>query len=318
MSELLNKISSIGIVPVIALNNVEDAAPLAKALCKGGLPVAEVTYRTACAHDAMIEMHKACPEMLIGAGTVLTKEQVDSAIDAGAQFIVSPGLNPEIVKYCIEKNIPILPGVSNASDIELALSLGLTTLKFFPAENLGGLPMIQALSAPYRQVKFMPTGGINAKNIQAYLANPSIIACGGTWMIDKQAIAEKNFDKIEELTHQAVSTMLNVKIKHVGLNGDEHASDVASTFAGIFQQGVRETSKSFFGSELAEVMKPGFHQGTHGHIALGVDNVDRAIRYYLALGFTLDESTIQTDEKGTKFVYFNEEVGGFKLHLIRN
>ena len=218
MTDILKKIHGIGIVPVIALENVEDAAPLAQALCNGGLPVAEVTYRTACAHDAMIEMKKACPQMLVGAGTVLTKEQVDSALDAGAEFIVSPGLNPEIVRYCQEKNVPILPGTANASDIEVALSLGLTAVKFFPAEPLGGIKMISALAAPYTQMKFMPTGGVSPKNMKDYLSNPKIIACGGTWMIDKKAMQEKNFAKIEELTRQAVREMLEIKIKHIGIN----------------------------------------------------------------------------------------------------
>ena len=211
MNDLLKKIQSIGIVPVIALENLEDAAPLAKALTNGGLPVAEVTYRTACAHDAMIEMKKACPEMIVGAGTVLTKEQVDSAIDAGAEFIVSPGLNPEIVKYCQEKDIIILPGVANASDIEVALSLGLEIVKFFPAEPLGGLKMISALSAPYTTMKFMPTGGINAKNLEDYLSCDKIICCGGSWMVKGDLVKAGAFDKIKELTAEARNLVESIR-----------------------------------------------------------------------------------------------------------
>lgn len=320
MTDILKKIHGIGIVPVIALENVEDAAPLAQALCNGGLPVAEVTYRTACAHDAMIEMKKACPQMLVGAGTVLTKEQVDSALDAGAEFIVSPGLNPEIVRYCQEKNVPILPGTANASDIEIALSLGLNTVKFFPAEPLGGIKMISALAAPYTTMKFMPTGGVSPKNMKDYLSNPKIVACGGTWMIDKKAMQEKNFAKIEELTRQAVREMLEIKIKHIGINvPTAEAKATAEMMARLFQGAVSETSKGYFGSPLIEVMNEGFHVGTHGHIAMGVSSTERAMAYFKAMGYEFDEESVTYDAHGdAKFAYFKGEFAGFGVHLVNN
>ena len=318
MNDINKKIHDIGIVPVIALENVEDAAPLARALCNGGLPVAEVTYRTAAAHDAMIEMRKACPEMIIGAGTVLTKEQVDSAIDAGAEFIVSPGTNPVTIKYCQEKGIPIFPGTANGADIETAMSFGLKVVKFFPAEPLGGLKMIKALAAPYNTMKFMPTGGVNEGNVNSYLNDPVILACGGTWMIDKKAIAEKNFDRIEELTRDAVNTMLGIKIKHIGINEENgNGLELAKQFARFFGGKVRETSKGWFGSELVEVMNEGKKKGTHGHIAVGVNNVDRAKRYFEAQGYEFDEDSATFDEKGNmKFIYFKDEIGGFAIHLV--
>ena len=320
MTDILKKIHGIGIVPVIALENVEDAAPLAQALCNGGLPVAEVTYRTACAHDAMIEMKKACPQMLVGAGTVLTKEQVDSALDAGAEFIVSPGLNPEIVRYCQEKNVPILPGTANASDIEIALSLGLNTVKFFPAEPLGGIKMISALAAPYTTMKFMPTGGVSPKNMKDYLSNPKIVACGGTWMIDKKAMQEKNFAKIEELTRQAVREMLEIKIKHIGINvPTAEAKATAEMMARLFQGAVSETSKGYFGSPLIEVMNEGYHVGTHGHIAMGVSSTERAMAYFKAMGYEFDEESVTYDAHGdAKFAYFKGEFAGFGVHLVNN
>ena len=318
MNDINKKIHDIGIVPVIALENVEDAAPLARALCNGGLPVAEVTYRTAAAHDAMIEMRKACPEMIIGAGTVLTTEQVDSAIDAGAEFIVSPGTNPVTIKYCQEKGIPIFPGTANGADIETAMSFGLKVVKFFPAEPLGGLKMIKALAAPYNTMKFMPTGGVNEGNVNSYLNDPVIVACGGTWMIDKKAIAEKNFDRIEELTRGAVNTMLGIKIKHIGINEENgNGLELAKQFARFFGGKVRETSKGWFGSELVEVMNEGKKKGTHGHIAVGVNNVDRAKRYFEAQGYEFDEDSATFDEKGNmKFIYFKDEIGGFAIHLV--
>ena len=180
MNKVLEEISKIGIVPVIALDRAEDAEPLAKALCDGGLPCAEVTFRTAAAEESIRIMSDRFPDMLVGAGTVLTTEQVDRAVNAGAKFIVSPGLNPKVVKYCVDKNIPITPGTSNPSDVEAAIELGLDVVKFFPAEAAGGLNMIKSMAAPYTNMKFMPTGGINAKNLTSYLDFNRIIACGGS------------------------------------------------------------------------------------------------------------------------------------------
>ena len=175
MNEVLKKISDIGIVPVVVLDDAKDAKPLAEALIKGGLPCAEVTFRTDAAEESIRIMAKEFPNMFVGAGTVLTEEQVDRAVNAGAKFIVAPGLNPNIVKYCQKKGVPMVPGVNNPSDIEAALELGLDVVKFFPAEASGGLKMIKAMAAPYTQVKFMPTGGINEKNICEYLAFDKII-----------------------------------------------------------------------------------------------------------------------------------------------
>ena len=319
MNDICKKIHDIGIVPVIALESVEDAAPLAKALCKGGLPVAEVTYRTEAAHDAMIEMRKACPDMLIGAGTVLNRQQVDSALDAGAQFIVSPGTNADTIAYCQEKGVPILPGTSNAADLEVAMQYGLEVVKFFPAEQLGGIKMIKALSAPYNKLKFMPTGGVKEANVNDYLNDPVILACGGTWMIDKEAIKNKDFDKIEELTRNAVKKMLGIKIKHIGINEENgNGAALAKQFADFFNGNVRETSKGWFGSELVEVMSEAKKKGTHGHIGVSTNNVDRAKRYYESLGYEFDESTADYDDKGNlKLIYFKEEIGGFAIHLVK-
>lgn len=204
MNEVLEKIQEIGIVPVVVLDDVKDAAPLAKALCEGGLPCAEVTFRTAAAEESIRIMSEQFPEMLVGAGTVLTTEQVDRAVAAGAKFIVSPGMNPRIVKYCVEKGILITPGCANPSDIEQALENGLDVVKFFPAEPAGGLKMIKAMAAPYVGVKFMPTGGINQNNVRDYLAYDRILACGGSWMVKGDLVAAGEFDKIKELAAEAV------------------------------------------------------------------------------------------------------------------
>ena len=200
---VLKEIEKIGIIPVVVLDRVEDALPLAKALIEGGLPCAEVTFRTPAAEEAIRVMSENFPELLVGAGTVLTTDQVDRAVAAGAKFIVSPGLNPRIVKYCVEKGIVIVPGCANPSDIEQALENGLEVVKFFPAEAIGGLKLIKAMAAPYVGVKFMPTGGINAVNVREYLAYDRIVACGGSWMVSGKLIKEGKFDEITELVKEA-------------------------------------------------------------------------------------------------------------------
>ena len=203
MSEILEKIKEIGIVPVIVLEDAKDALPLAEALMEGGLPCAEVTFRTAAAEDSIRAISQAYPEMLVGAGTVLTTEQVDRAVAAGAKFIVSPGFNPRIVQYCQEKGVPITPGCSSPTDIEQALEHGLKVVKFFQAEQLGGLAMIKALAGPYVDVSFMPTGGINAGNVKDYLAYNRILACGGSWMVKGDLIKAGDFQRITELVKEA-------------------------------------------------------------------------------------------------------------------
>lgn len=204
MDKVLEQIQEIGIVPVVVLNDVKDAEPLAKALCDGGLACAEVTFRTAAAEESIRIMSEKFPDMLVGAGTVLTTEQVDRAVAAGAKFIVSPGLNPRIVKYCVDKGILITPGCANPSDIEQALEQGLEVVKFFPAEAAGGLKMIKAMAAPYVGVKFMPTGGINQNNVREYLAYDRILACGGSWMVKSDLVDAGKFDEIEKLARECV------------------------------------------------------------------------------------------------------------------
>lgn len=204
MNEILTKLQETGIVPVVVLDDAKDAEPLAKALCDGGLPCAEVTFRTPAAEESIRIMTEKFPDMFVGAGTVLTTEQVDRAVAAGAKFIVSPGLNPKIVKYCVEKGITITPGCANPSDVEQALEYGLNVVKFFPAEQAGGLAYIKAIAAPYVDVKFMPTGGINPQNVKDYLAYDRIVACGGSWMVKGDLIKSGNFEKITELVREAV------------------------------------------------------------------------------------------------------------------
>ena len=200
-----------GVVPVVVLEEVKDALPLAAALVEGGLPCAEVTFHTEAAEESIRLMSEKYPEMLVGAGTVLTIEQVDRAVTAGAKFIVSPGFDPEIVDYCLEKKIPVFPGCITPSEVAQAVKRGLEVVKFFPAEQAGGVAMIKAMAAPYTMVKFMPTGGISAKNLADYLSFGKILCCGGSWMVKGDLIKNGEFDKIRELTKEAVELAAKIR-----------------------------------------------------------------------------------------------------------
>lgn len=318
MNDILAKISEIGIVPVIKLDDENKAVPLAKALWDGGIPCAEVTFRTASAAAAISKIATTMPEMLLGAGTVTTIAQVDSAIAAGAKFIVSPGLNPKIVSYCIEKNIPITPGCSSPSDIEKALELGLDVVKFFPAEASGGLAAIKAMAAPYTTVKFMPTGGITEKNITDYLAFPKIIACGGSWMVDPALVDAGDFDAIRRLCEKAVATVLGFRLAHVGINANDDADAVAiaQLFCMAFGLELKDGVVSTFAGSAVEVMKPPY-LGEKGHIGFSTNSIPRAMRYLRAKGFAFNESSIRKDAQGNITVaYLEKDFAGFAVHIV--
>ena len=318
MNEVLEKIQKIGIVPVVVLDDAKDAAPLAKALCEGGLPCAEVTFRTAAAEESIRIMAKEFPEMLVGAGTVLTTEQVDRAVNAGAKFIVSPGLNPTVVKYCVDKGIPVTPGTSNPSDVEMAISLGLDVVKFFPAEQAGGINMIKAMAAPYTQMKFMPTGGINAKNINSYLAFDKILACGGSWMVKKNLVAAGEFDKIRDLTKEAVQTMLGFELAHIGINCDSEteAEKTADAFDGLFGFTKKVGNSSVFAGTAVEAMKSQ-GLGSKGHIAIATNSVVRAKNYLEMMGYKFNEESAKFKGDKMTAIYLADEIGGFAVHLVQ-
>lgn len=318
--KMLKELYLIGLVPVIKIEDPADAVPLAKALMDGGLPAAEITFRTKCAAEAIKNITDTYPDMLVGAGTVLTTEQVDAALAAGSKFLVSPGLNPKVTAYALSKGATMLPGISNPSDIEAALELGLTTVKFFPAEAAGGLKMLKAMSAPYGQLRFMPTGGINADNLLDYLKFGKIIACGGSFMVKDDLVREKKWDEITALTKNAVKVMLGLEFVHMGINNDsaDAAAKGARLFSDMFGMPVRETSKSFFAGDAFEFMnKKG--PGKCGHIAIRTNFVDRAMAYFERMGFEFDPESIQYDDKTgkPKFAYFRDEVCGFAIHLLQ-
>lgn len=203
MKDITERFEKLGVVPVVVLEDAKDAVPLATALVEGGLPCAEVTFRTEAAEESIRLMTEQFPEMLVGAGTVLTVEQVDAAVRAGAKFIVSPGFDAEIVDYCLKNEIPVFPGCISPSEVAQAVKRGLKVVKFFPAEPAGGISMIKAMAAPYTGLKFMPTGGINAKNLGEYLSCDKIVCCGGSWMVKGEFVKNGEFNKIRQLTEEA-------------------------------------------------------------------------------------------------------------------
>lgn len=203
----LDIIRSLKLVPVIVIDDAENAVPLARALADGGLPCAEVTFRTAGAAKALERIAAECPNVFVGAGTVLTPEQAASAVRAGAKFIVAPGFGPAVVDYCLEHDVPVFPGVATPTEIEAALVKGLSVMKFFPAEPLGGVNYLKAMSAPYGKIEFMPTGGISPANVGSYLALKNVVACGGSWMAPQDWIAAKQFDRIRQAVSEAVATV---------------------------------------------------------------------------------------------------------------
>lgn len=318
MNKVVEELGKIGIVPVIALDDAKDAEPLAKALIEGGLPCAEVTFRTEAAEESIKIMSEKYPELIVGAGTVLTPEQADRAMAAGSKFIVSPGLNPKVVKHCLDKGYPIVPGTSNPSDVETAIELGLDTVKFFPAEAAGGLKMIKSMAAPYTKMHFMPTGGINADNLKSYLDFNKIVCCGGSWMVKKDMVTAGDFEGIRNLTKQAVDTMLGFEVRHVGVNlaSADEADELADTLNDMFSFEKKVGNSSIFSGTGFELMKkPG--RGTNGHIAIATNYIERAIYHLEKRGFEFDKESTVIKEGRIKAIYFKGEFGGFAIHLVQ-
>ena len=318
MNEVLEKIGELGIVPVIKIDDSKDALPLGKALVEGDLPIAEITFRTTAAEESIKTLANELPDMLVGAGTVLTIEQAKKAIAAGARFIVSPGFNSKIVDYCLENNIVVTPGVNSPTQVELALEKGLEIVKFFPAEASGGLAFLKAISAPYSDIKFIPTGGVSPINLLSYLSHPSVYACGGSWMVKSDFISSGNFQQITVLAKEAVSIMLGFQLVHLGINENstEEALKSAKQLSRAFNYPVKEGNSSIFVGESFELMKKKY-LGKHGHIAIATNNIQRAIAYLSRKGInTLKETTKESDGK-LKAIYLNLDVSGFAIHLLQ-
>ena len=320
MNKICEELYRIGIVPVIAIDDAKDAEPLAKALIAGGLPAAEVTFRTAAAEEAIKIISAKFPEMIVGAGTVLNKDQADRAKAAGAKFIVSPGFNRSNVEYIQSIGVPVVPGTASPGEVEQAIELGLEAVKFFPAEQNGGIAKIKAMAAPYTKMYFMPTGGVNKNNLNDYLSFNKVFCAGGSWMVKKDLIAAGRFDEIEKMTREAVETMLGFKLKHVGIN-QESAADaekVADSFDRLFGFTKKVGNSSVFAGSYIEVMKAK-GPGTMGHIAVGTNNVDRAVYHLSRQGVKFDESSFKYDaDEHLTVAYLADDFGGFAVHLVKN
>lgn len=314
----LEKLGLVGLVPVIKVEDAQDAVPLCRALEKGGLPVAEITFRTAAAEEAIRRVNAELPGVILGAGTVLTVDQAARAVNAGATYIVSPGLNPAVVRWCVEHEVPILPGCATPSDIEAALGFGIATVKFFPAEALGGLKLIKAMSAPYGNIFFVPTGGIDEKNVGDYLAFPKVLAVGGSWMAPSDAIKARDWDRIAALAAGAVKKVLGLELRHVGINsGDpETARADALLLAGLLGWPVSEGAKSIMVGDAFELMNaPG--RGARGHIAIATNSVERAMFHLRLRGFAFEDAPIGVKDGKITAIYLKNEIAGFAVHLLR-
>jgi len=312
-----DRIFNCGIVPVIKLDDANDAAPLMQALSAGGVDVMEITFRTDAAEQAIRNV--ADSGALVGAGTVSNVERLKRAIDAGAKFIVSPGFNHEVVKYCVDNNICVIPGVGGPTDIEAALSYGLDTLKFFPAETNGGVKALKAISAPYGGVRFMPTGGIDINNLSSYLTLDSVIACGGTWIVRDDLIKSKNFNEITRLTREAVKAVHSFAFAHLGINSADEAAAGAQAvaFTDLFGFSQRDIGASIFSTDYIEIIKSQ-GAGEFGHIGIKCTNAARAIAYFEAKGVELDYDSVKMRNNKPVFVYLKNPVGAFMVHIVQS
>lgn len=308
-----------GLVPVLKFQNAADAVPTCMALRRGGLNVAEITFRTDAAEASIKAVCEAIPDMLVGAGTVTKIEQAERAVNAGARFIVAPGLNPHVVEWCTAHGVAVLPGVNDPSGIEQAMELGLTCLKFFPAEASGGVKFIKAVRGPYSNVTFVPTGGINEDNLSEYLATPGIVACGGSWMVPTAAIEAGQYEVVEDTVRKAVRKMLRFELAHIGVNcgSEDEAVAAANKFNLLFGFETKAGNSSVFAGTAAEFMKTPY-LGTKGHIAIKTASIERAEYFLKRAGFAFNESSRKLDAKGKlKAIYLADEIAGFAVHLVQ-
>ena len=316
MSEIIDIIRKNGILPIASIENEIDAIPIGTALYNAGIRVIEVTFRTDKALESMRVITSAFPGMYIGAGTVRTTKEVNQAIEAGCRFVVSPGVNPKIIKYCKKNDIVIIPGVATASEIEEALELGISLVKFFPCESMGGIKTIEAWARPYPDVTFLPSGGITEQNMLVYLAHKNVLAVNGTWLIDEDFHERQNFDEIEVRAKKAVKRMLGFQLDHIAVNlpKDDLAKEAAADFAELFDEEVTEDEQSFKAGEMFQAMKPSL-RGLMGHMGVRTNSLERA-EYYLSnrgVEFGLENhDSIEEDS-----IYLNLEIAGTAIQVLQ-
>jgi 2-dehydro-3-deoxyphosphogluconate aldolase/(4S)-4-hydroxy-2-oxoglutarate aldolase len=318
MEDVLKKLGNIGLIPVIKLDSPDQALPLGRALLAGSLPVAEITFRTDAAKESIRILSKELPDLILGAGTVLTPGQVDTAVAAGARYIVTPGFNPKVVEYCRKKGVPVTPGVTTPSQIETAMEYGLKVLKFFPAENSGGVGMLKAFDGPYGdKVSFIPTGGVSEKNLTDYLSLPNVHAVGGSWMVPGKLIEAGDFAGVERLCREARILSLGFSLLHIGLNPSSGDSlENAKFLSSILGMPLKDGSSSAFVGKSFEIMKSA-GRGEHGHIAIETISVERALEWFSGFGIKPVEETVRTKGGLAQMAYLDRPFMGFAMHLNR-
>jgi 2-dehydro-3-deoxyphosphogluconate aldolase/(4S)-4-hydroxy-2-oxoglutarate aldolase len=318
MNKILEQISLIGIVPVVVIDDEANAVPLAQALVDGGIPCIELTLRTPAAVRSLQAIAKAKTDLILGAGTVLTVDQAKEVIDSGAQWIVSPGFNRKVVDYCVSRNIPVTPGILTPTEVQMAIDAGLEVVKFFPAEAAGGVDYLKAIAAPFKDMRFIPTGGVDESNFLSYLRCPFVIACGGRWMVNPASIAAKNFAEIRCQTAAAVKKMLALEMRHIGMNNAdaETAAAISTKLSAILDLPTRDTPGSVFVGTGFEVLKRN-HLGAHGHIAIGTAFIDRAVAYLERRGVEIKPETRDVRNGKLHAVYLDLELSGFAFHLLQ-
>lgn len=318
MSEdIFSKISEYGIVPLITLDDPNDAVPLAHALIEGGIPIAEVTFRTSAGGEAIKRIAKEVPEFIVGAGTVHDIDHAKETLDNGGQFVITPGFNREVVDWCVKNNMPVCPGVVCPSDIEEAMGFGLKTLKFFPAEAYGGINTLKALHGPFAAIKFVPTGGVGLDNLTDYLDQPNVAAVGGSFAPPSKLVKAKDWAGVTAACKTIMNKVFDFTVGHVGINAGtpDNAEKVTNTIAAMFDTDKRDAGLSFFTGNLAEIMKNPF-AGTHGHVCVDTRDLTRALAMLRRKGVAFDENSYVYDAKGKLMtVYLKDEIGGFAFHV---
>lgn len=318
MDAIKDKIYKYGLVPVIVIDKQEQALPLAEALIWGELEICEITYRTDCAQEAIKSILAAHPDMLVGAGTVLNKDQADSAIAAGAKFIVAPGLDEELVKYCQSKNILFIPGCSSASDVQKAVGLGLDLVKFFPAEACGGVKALRSLAAAFKQMRFLPTGGIKPDKFSEYLREPYVVAVGTSWIAPQKLLDAGDFEAIRKRARDAMFKVHNFQFCHMGINCDTEQEGYENLFklADMFNLEMGDTrSSSYVGREVEITKMPFQVRGPHGHLGYYADNLERAIFYLEKKGIKFDHEHVKPYKDKTYVIYLKDQIAGFAVHI---
>ena len=317
-SDIKELVYKYGLVPVVAVDTREHAVPLAKALCDSKLEIAEVTFRTECAAEAIADMTAAYPDMLVGAGTVLSVEQAQKALDAGAKFIVTPGFDERIVKFCQEKGIVVIPGCATPSDVQKAVACGLDVVNFFPAEAEGGLKMINSLASVYKGVRFLPTGGITPEKFSEYLLNPNVIAVGASCVTPRKLVEAGDFEGIRKLARDAVFAVLNFQFCHMGINcySDEEGYKNLFALADMFNLVMGDTpSSSYVGREVEITKVPFKVRGPHGHLGYYTDNLERAVFYLEKKGVEFDHEHVKPYKGKMYVIYLKEQIAGFAVHI---